>query len=176
MSHIDPGEGEDEPSRSQGPRTPPDSPGGDAAKATPALQPLDEGDRQVIASLVAEGRNVVGAGPSAEPRDVAGSVNRWLSGLKREKRSPTGEHLAAAAVAYGDALASVTGWRWNLYLESGREYLALASPDASHVHLPVEFMSGQITAMDEVTALLLFNMLAAGQRPDARPGELRVIG
>jgi hypothetical protein len=33
-----------------------------------------------------------------------------------------------------------------------------------------------LTLENDVAALLLFNMLVAGQRPDARPGELKMVG
>jgi Domain of unknown function (DUF3806) len=140
------------------------------------LAQLGEGERQELAALTADGRNVLGVEHAAGPQALAKAVDLWLRKLKRERKSATEEGLTAIAIAYGDALARATGWQWNLYQWQGRKYFALVSPEATHVHVPFSFVSRQLSLENDVTALLLFNMLAAGQWPDARAGELRIVG
>jgi hypothetical protein len=125
--------------------------------------------------LSVRGQNVLGLGEGADPQALATAVDRWLRKLKREGLEPTQSDCTAVAIAYGHAVARVTGWRWAAYSWQDRSEFALASTDASYVHLPVAFILRQISKT-ETTALLLFNMLASGQRPDARPGDLAVVG
>jgi hypothetical protein len=176
MPRTDPYASNDEPDQSEASNILPNFPADDQVEPTATLAQLGEGERQELAALTADGRNVLGVERAAGPQVLARAVDLWLRKLKRERKSATGEDLTAVAIAYGDAIARATGWQWNLYQRQGREYFALVSPEATHAHVPFSFLSRQLSSENDVTALLLFNMLLAGQRPDARPGELRIVG
>jgi len=176
MPRTDPYASNDEPDQSEASNILPNFPADDQVEPTATLAQLGEGERQELAALTADGRNVLGVERAAGPQVLVRAVDLWLRKLKRERKSATGEDLTAVAIAYGDAIARATGWQWNLYQRQGREYFALVSPEATHAHVPFSFISRQLSSENDVTALLLFNMLLAGQRPDARPGELRIVG
>jgi hypothetical protein len=145
-------------------------------EVAPSVAPLDDTSRQELAARTAKGLEILGLKAVADPETVADSVLRWIYYSKEPQKSAAADDQIAVAVAYGDAVARVTGWQWNLYLWQGHQDFALISPDARYVHLPISFISRQPAAASEATALLLFNMLAAGDFSQARPGDLAVLG
>jgi hypothetical protein len=176
MPRVDPYASNDEPDQSEPLHVLPDFVSDDQVEPTVTLAQLDQGDRQELADLTANGRNILGVEDAAGPQALAKAVDLWLRKLKRERDSATDENLTAVAIAYGDAIARATGWQWNLYQWQAREYFALVSPEATHMLVPFSSISRQLSFENDVTALLLFNMLVAGQWPDARPRELKIVG
>jgi hypothetical protein len=176
MPRTDPDTASDEPDASDTCQPLPDFPSDDRAEASAAVAPLDGIGRQAVAALSATGRGILGLGEATDPGLVAQTVDRWLRSCKRQGTSPSEEEQAAVAATFGEAVAHVTGWQWQRYLWQGWEYLALTSPDATHVHVPLIFVAGQLATTAEVTALLLFNMLAAGERPQASASGQTLVG
>jgi hypothetical protein len=176
MPRTDPYTSDDEPDQSDASNIPPNFPSDGQTEPTATLAQLDEGARQELATLIANGRDVLSVDRAAGPQVLAGAVDLWLRQLKRKRKSVADEDLTAVAVAYGEAIACATGWQWSLCQWEGRECFALVSPEATHLHVPFRFIYRQLTLENDVTALLLFNMLVAGQRPDARPEELKMVG
>ena len=176
MPRTDPDTSSDEPDQSDTSEPLPDFPTDDRAEPSAALAPLDRIGRDELAALSATGRGILGLGEAADPGRVAQSVDRWLRSYKRQGKSPSDEEQAAVAATFGEAVAHVTGWQWQRYLWRGWEYFALTSPDATHVHVPLIFVARQLASTAEVTALLLINMLAAGERPQAPASGQMLVG
>ncbi len=176
MPRTDPDASGDEPDQSDADEPLPDFPADDRAEPSAALAPLDGIGRDELAALSATGRGILGLGEATDPGLVAQSVDRWLRSCKRQGKSPSEQEQAAVAATFGEAVAHVTGWQWQRYLWQGWEYFALTSPDATHVHVPLIFVARQLATTSEVTALLLFNMLAAGERPQAPASGPMLVG
>jgi hypothetical protein len=176
MPRTDPYTSDDGPDQSDASNILPNFPPDGQTEPTATLAQLDEGARRELATLIANGGDVLGVDRAAGPQILAGAVDLWLRQLKRTRKSVADEDLVAVAVAYGEAIACATGWQWSLCQWEGRGCFALVSPEATHLHVPFSFIYRQLTLENDVTALLLFNMLVAGQRPDARPAELKMVG
>jgi hypothetical protein len=176
MPRTDPDSSSDDGDASAASEPLPDFPSDDRSDAKATLAPLDAAGREELAALGVSGRGKLGLGAATDPGLVAQAVDRWLRGCKRERKSPCADEQAAVAAAFGEAVADVTGWQWRQYLWQGCQYFALASPDATLVHVPLMFVASQLTPAAEVTALLLFNMLAAGERPHAPAGGQTLVG
>jgi hypothetical protein len=176
MPRTDPDPSSDEPDASAASEPLPDFPSDDRSQAPPTLAVLDAAGREALAALGVSGRGKLGLGAATDPGLVAQAVDRWLRGCKRERKSPSPDEQAAVAAAFGEAVADVTGWQWRQYLWQGCQYFALTSADATLVHVPLMFVARQLTPATEVTALLLFNMLAAGEWPQAPAGGQTLVG
>jgi hypothetical protein len=142
----------------------------------PIWQPFEAGTYDDLSEMQAEGLIELGVGDDAGPRETAAAVERWLEDARRDQRPVETRLSTRVALAWGVAVARQTGWAWGYYVWRGQRYPGLASPDRAHVHLPGIYILGQLEPETEITAELLFNMLAAGQRPPAQPGALSVIG
>jgi hypothetical protein len=140
------------------------------------LVPLDGVGRHEVAALSASGRGILGLGETTDPGRVAQSVDRWLRSCKRQGKSPSEEEQAAVAATFGEAVAHLTGWQWQRYLWQGCQYFARTSPDATYVHVPLIFVARQLATSAAVAALLLLNMLAAGERPQAPASGQTLVG
>jgi hypothetical protein len=176
MPRTDPDTSSDEPDVSDISEPLPDLPTDDRAEARATLVPLDGVGRHEVAALSASGRGILGLGETTDPGRVAQSVDRWLRSCKRQGKSPSEEEQAAVAATFGEAVAHVTEWEWQRYLWQGCQYFALTSPDATYVHVPLIFVARQLATSAAVTALLLFNMLAAGERPQAPASGQTLVG
>ncbi len=110
-------------------------------------------------------------GGVSEPKKIAGLVDYFL----RQKMASSAD-LTPIAMAYGDAVSTATGWKWGIYALGNTQHLALVSADQAHAHLPLPYIATQSQKSQETTALLLFNMLAAGNLPPTRGDSLEVIG
>jgi hypothetical protein len=176
MPRTDPDPSSDDPDASAASEPLPDFPSDERSETKAILAPLDAAGREALAALGVTGRGTLGLAAATDPGLVAQAVDRWLRRCKRQRQSPSADEQAALAAAFGEAVAHVTGWQWRRYLWQGAQYFALASPDATLVHVPLIFLARQLTPAAEVTALLLFNMLAAGERPHAPAGGQTLVG
>jgi hypothetical protein len=151
-------------------------PDDDEPEPKPGWEPIDEDKYPELLSMAAAGWAELGLGDAPSPQETAKAVDRWLTAMQGQKQPIEWEISGPVLLAWGDAIARQTGWEWGFYLSQGEQLLALAAPDRAHVHLPVVYIFGQLERGAEVTAELLFNMLAAGERPPAQSGDLSIIG
>ena len=71
------------------------------------------------------------------------------------------------------------GWEWCAVKHRDTEALSIASPNRSHFVQPLHFIQGQLERRGpnaEITSLLLFNMLKAGDLPRATAKTYQLLG
>jgi len=143
----------------------------------PNWRPYPEQDCPYLAALVAHGHELLGLGQSPSPPRVAAEVERWLNDAQDAEHPMDSSVSIPVAIAWGDAIARQLQWEWGEYhWDSDTKEPALAPPDRAHMFLPLTYILDKLEPGATSTAMLLFNMLVAGQRPPARPGAFVVIG
>ncbi len=176
MSREDPyADEEEEEGSDEGPFELPAMPDDDTPDPVATLVVLEQALLDELWRMIADGVERIGAASAGVPKEIAGAVDRWITHAQRAGDVP-GDDLEVVGAAYGHAIAKAAGWEWRFYVREGKRYLAVASPDGAHVCLPFAYLHRQVTPRTETTALLLFNMICAGNMPDSRPGACCLVG
>ncbi len=81
----------------------------------------------------------------------------------------------ALGALWGEALSRAVGWTWACVTLGARTSECLISADRAHACAPLEYLASQRTSA-EVTVLLLYNLIVAGQLPPSRPEALSRLG
>jgi hypothetical protein len=96
--------------------------------------------------------------------------------LKPEARQ---DYAIALGCLWGQAVCDALGWEWCAVKKGDAKVFSVASPNRSHHVPPMQFLQNQLRrrgADAEITSLLLFNMLKAGDLPPAKAHELQALG
>ena len=89
------------------------------------------------------------------------------------------DHAIALGCLWGQTVCDALGWEWCLVKKGDAKIFSVASPNRSHFVPPMQFLQDQIRrrgADAEITTLLLFNVLVAGDLPPARARDLHPLG
>ena len=84
----------------------------------------------------------------------------------------------ALNAAFSDRYAIVRelGWTWKRWSRGRQTALGVVAPYSTHVVLPFEIVKSKLEPGADVTLLLLFRMLAAGDLPRAARGSASLLG
>ncbi len=75
--------------------------------------------------------------------------------------------------AWGEQLVRAFGWRWRYAAREEEFERAVTSPDDAFVVFPGNYLGQMLRPpYDDVTLMLMFNMIEAKKLPEASPGEL----
>ncbi len=115
--------------------------------------------------------------PSAVLAALAVEIEAHRPGFGKLKPKARKELLSGLAGAFGLLLRRQLHWNWvDLQVTSSAWDLGLASPNISHALCLNQVMVRQLTSPEPSTIVLLFNMIASGNLPDAQPGDHVAIG
>ena len=126
----------------------------------------------------------LGRSPDAAPADVAEAADAFVDGQQAERSKylkglfllmfrPPGAMIEEVGAAWGEQLVRAFGWQWR-YVVRGEEFeRAVASPDQSVVVFPTTYLGRMLEPpYDDVTLMLMFNMIEAKSLPEAAAGAL----
>lgn len=140
------------------------------------VAPLSRRAFVAIANAMAAGEKAAKVDASAAPEEIAGAVDRAIRRARRSQKMLSAARIDGLAALWGKAVAAATGWTWAHVVDGDDKHVCLVSKDHAHACAPFSFMRGQAEPDREVTALLVFNMLGAGDLPESKPGALSFVG
>jgi hypothetical protein len=129
-----------------------------------------------LAEVLRRGERYARVTIGATPEAIAGAVDAALRRAQRERATLSFDAIEALAALWGTAVARASGWRWTHAVQGDASWICLASADRAHACSPLSFISRQAEPSRETTALLLFNMIRAGNLPASAPGQLAFVG
>jgi hypothetical protein len=106
---------------------------------------------------------------------VAKLVDTAVSKLKLRKKRDVAM-IDALACLYGDALVRAKKWSWMEWRDGRATLRAVVSPKSEYVVVPGASIRAQLEARTEVTLLLLFRMIIAGNVPHANTNAAIMLG
>ena len=81
--------------------------------------------------------------------------------------------IAEIGAAWGEQLVRAFGWRWRYAIREEEFERAVASPDDAFVVFPGNYLEPMLRPpYDDVTLMLMFNMIEARKLPDASAGAM----
>jgi len=142
--------------------------------AAPGFRPLPPEVVAEVREAAARARKRLGLKDDRKPKAVVKAIYGELDAVRDRKRMPKDEKRQTAidlGALWGEALCAAAGWEWACVTEDGTESYVVASPTRSHVVDPLVLAHRILTARrEDNTALLAFNMIVAGNVPEAAPG------
>ena len=153
-------------------------------------QPLAEEVRREIEMLAGAARELLDLPASGgDPRTIVGTIDAairsqgWLekTGLEAD------EAAIALGALWGEQLTRAFGWSWVTLTETepdveedadeaDDEHVGVVPADRRYLVFPTYFIRGLLEPDADVTALLTFNLIAAGNLPPAESGEYIELG
>ena len=140
--------------------------------------------RREINELASAARELLGLGATGgSPKDIVAAIDQTLT--TRGWLAKTGLEADEAAVAlgslWGEQLTRAFKWEWVGLHEHDSEddedpHVGVVSPDRRFVVFPSYFIRALLEPDSDVTALLTFNMIAAGNLPPADAGTYVELG
>ena len=146
-------------------------------------RPLDDDVLGEIHELASAARELLGLGATGgTPKEIVSAIDQTLT--TRGWLARTGLEADEAAVAlgslWGEQLTRAFTWEWvGLYEPDSEDedgHVGVVSPDRRFVIFPTYFIRALLEPASDVTALLTFNMIAAGTLPHAEPGTYVELG
>lgn len=115
--------------------------------------------------------------PSAPPEAVVRAIMTYADQTRPLEHDKLEEAAVTLGCLWAEQVRAALGWEWVELEEQGEFWgYGVASPERSLVVLPMSYLQEVLaTAERDNTIMLLFNMLAAGNVPPSRPGELHHI-
>ena len=114
------------------------------------------------------------------PQAILKAVDRVLSAKKRVPSEQVESLAIDLGCLWAQCLCDSVGWRWcELTYDGEQPTFAVVSPDGAHAVAPTPFLLRQLSQRGrraENTILLLFNTIAAGSLPAARPNGYTRLG
>jgi hypothetical protein len=150
-------------------------------------QPLDDAHRAELDDLVQQGYEWLGGLPHIgdyfparpdDPLSVATSIRQFVDGFRERGNGADAERFAfALGAVYGHILKRAIGWSWILLETGGAPLFALVPPDRSVAIRPQLYLYRLLSdRTTDNTVLLQFNMLTAGQAPQAPARSYTLLG
>ncbi len=144
-------------------------------RKAPRHTALEAALRSDIDAFIARGYARLALDGDAPPEVVVAAIHADLAALQAGTRKLTGKAVTMRmelGCAWGEQLHRALGWQWaHVHADDGAPAIALISPDAAIAHFPFALITAQAARRArQNTCLLLFNMLAEGQTPPAKPG------
>jgi hypothetical protein len=129
----------------------------------------------------------LGAGNAAAPADVARAADALVDQeqVQRQKllkglfllmfRDPEAV-IDEVGAAWGDQLVRAFGWSWQYAIREKEFERAVTSPDQAFVVFPNNYLGRMLRPpYDDVTLMLMFNMIEAKKLPGASAGAIEDI-
>lgn len=131
-------------------------------------------EKTEFANVAKQARQNLGLPEAAEPAAVVKAVDAFVDAWQTARKSPIKRMLRRGGpdpvdvalglgAIWGDALVGQFGWQWVVLQENGRDWYAVVSPDRAFAIYPTYFVKACLdNPQADCTALLVYNMLAAG--------------
>jgi len=129
----------------------------------------------------------LGITKDAAPADVAQAADEYVDAqqIDRSKylkgfyllvfHDPQGI-IDEVGTAWGDQLVRAFGWKWQYIIGESDFERAVASPDNAFAVFPGNYLGNMLKPpFDDVTLMLMFNMIQAVKLPEIRAGALEDI-
>jgi hypothetical protein len=131
---------------------------------------------QQISEAVTRAREFLELKSKASPKAAITAVRQAIDNVRRQKRRK-GKNAKELAIdlgaLWGEALCQALNWEWCMLREKGEGTVcAVCSPDRSHAIDPISLIYRLVTSRNsdyDNTALLVFNMIKAGDMPVSVP-------
>lgn len=158
---------------------------GRAARANPlgSDRPLNAGEKKDVVRSIARGYKHLKISPSTSPAESQRAIRDLIDRIVRGQQKVTPKTSTDLAVnlgcLWGQTVCDNAGWEWCLARVDGKDLLAVAAPDRSHLVSPMHFLRSQLTKRrpGDNTSLLLFNMIKSGTPLSrAQPNTYTQIG
>jgi len=126
----------------------------------------------------------LGLGTEAAPADVAQAADafvdeqqaersKYLKGLFLLMFRPPDGMIEEVGAAWGEQLVRAFGWQWQYAVREKEFERSVTSPEQAVVVFPSNYLSRMLKPpYDDVTLMLMFNMIEADKLPEAPPGAL----
>jgi len=144
---------------------------------------LTNQERGEIQECIEYGYSHLKMKPGAETPDsvqeaIRRSVDRVLLAKKKPKQKELDDVALGLGCLWGQTVCDALGWQWCAATLEGDEVFVIASPDRSHVFMPMQFIRQQLAKSppEDNTSLLAYNMLKAGRYGVAEPGSYTLLG
>jgi hypothetical protein len=155
------------------------APSASASRDTPlsveAGKEIDDAIQRACVELKLEAKK---RSPEAVQQAIYEKLQQLAAGKKLK-----GDDLKNRAIdlgsLWGQSVCDALGWEWCAVRDGDTEIFSVAAPDRSYFVAPLHFMQKQLGrrgADAEITSLLLFNMLKAGNLPPARAKDYQALG
>ena len=137
-------------------------------------RPLTGEEQIEFADYAARAWKILGLRESeTEPSAAVAAVNAWVDAYQAKRRGFLArfrkddpdlvDFALGMGTVWGDQIARRFGWNWTCVLQKHQELYGVAAPDRSLVIYPTYFIKECLSDPNrDCTALLAFNMLAAG--------------
>ena len=147
-------------------------------------RPLGADLRREINELAAAARDLLGLGATGgSPKDVVAAINQSLatSGWLAHTGLEADEAAIALGSLWGEQCIRAFKWEWVALTEPDADdeddaHVAVVPSDRRFVIFPTYFIRTLLEPGADVTALLIFNMIAAGNTPHAEAGAYLELG
>lgn len=144
-----------------------------------AERALSKEEMREIRNYVAKGLELInGDSSAASPTEIVTHIRIAIDKHRGKALSAKrAEELAFCfGCLWGEMVVRELGWDWAAVSLEGQECYGVVSPKRECMVLPLHMIKEQLSeGMRENTSLLLFNILRAGQDPEAKPGSYLLI-
>jgi hypothetical protein len=132
----------------------------------------------------ASGLKRLGVDGDASPAEVAQAADEYVDAQQVERSKYfKGFYLLVfhgpqniideVGAAWGEQLVRAFGWQWQYVVRKSEFERAVASPDSAVVVFPGNYLDRMLTPpYDDVTLMLMFNMIQAKELPEESAGAL----
>jgi hypothetical protein len=153
----------------------PDFPPEAATRPPPRLVAVALPELLTMEATRTRAASLVGVALDAEPAAIVDAINVYIHRQQRVRTEIPIADCSALSHLWGEATARAIGWRWSALADGDETRLAIASPDGCFAIEIASFITRQLSTRD-TTVVLLFNMLVAGNLPEANPVRVTIIG
>ncbi|MFN3653061.1 MAG: hypothetical protein ACK47B_26065 [Armatimonadota bacterium] len=137
-------------------------------------EPLEEDVETEIAEAIARARALVRVTERAASREVIEKLYSKIDEIRAGRRLPAEERTQLAidlGCLWGETLCREKGWEWcEVHPDAESNVYAVCHPTRSHAVSPMGFIQRLLSSKrEDNTSALLFNMIVAGDLPEAPP-------
>ena len=148
--------------------------------------PTDEEQADINAKRTL-GQKRLGVGKEASPSDVAQAADEFVDAQQIERSKYfKGFYLLVfhnpqalineIGAAWGEQLVRAFGWQWQYVIRESEFERAVVSPDKAFVVFPGNYLGRMLEPpYEDVTLMLMFNMIQAKKLPEVSAGALEDI-
>lgn len=135
--------------------------------------PLTEAEFNEFGMYAGQGMQLLGFSDEADPPEtVVAAIGRFIE--EWDPAYVTGESEFAIialciGLVWGHQVTRALDWQWTVLEQDGQRSYAVVSPDRAYATHPAVFIAQCLQGVRENTAVLLFNLLRAGNLPSSEP-------
>ena len=146
-------------------------------------RPLTDEERGEIQECIKFGYSHLKIKPeTATPDSVQEAIRRAIERVMLARRKPKEKEMDDLALGlgclWGQTVCDALGWQWCAATLEGDEVVVIATPDRSHVFMPMQFVQQQLVKSppEDNTSRLAYNMLKGGAYGAAKLGSYTLLG